>query len=313
MARVLVTGGAGFIGSHLVRRLLAQGDAVHILARPTSSLDRISSGVAKAELHLVDSTNGAALERVIGKIRPEIVFHLAANTRRTPVADLSDVQNSIQTDIGLLVRLLAACSTLPTPLKTFVRAGTLAEYGAAKPPFDEARLAAPLNTYGAAMLAGTQYLQMLQNRLDFPAVTGRLALTYGAGQSADFLIPSMIAKCKAGAEIYLNHPEDTRDLIYVDDVVSGLLALSRSPQVVGEVLNIATGQVQKMRDVAARIMRATGADSRLLKIGTSGQSSGMPDFRTSTIKAGELLNWRAETPFPRGLEKTIARELSDAE
>lgn len=313
MARVLVTGGAGFIGSHLVRRLLAQGDDVHILARPTSNLDRISSGVAKADLHLVDSSNGSALERVVGTVRPEIVFHLAANTRRRPVADLSDVKASIESDIGLLVRLLSACSTLGRPLKTFVRAGTLAEYGAATPPFSEASLARPLNSYGASMLAGTQYLQMLQNRLNFPAVTGRLALTYGAGQSKDFLIPSMIAKCKAGAEINLKHPEDTRDLIYIDDVVAGLMALSRCPQTAGEVLNIATGQVQKMRDVAALVIRSTGAEPRLLTHGPSGQSSGMPDFRTSTVKADKVLNWRAETPFPRGLEKTIACELSDAE
>lgn len=313
MARVLVTGGAGFIGSHLVRRLLAQNDDVHILARPTSNLDRIASGVSQAALHLIDTADGAALDQLVRDIQPEIVFHLASNTRRAAVADLSDVQDSIQSDLGLLMRLLSACSALPHPLKTFVRAGTLAEYGGASPPFQESQLALPLNTYAASMLAGTQYLQMLQNRLNFPAVTGRLALTYGAGQSKDFLIPSMINKCKAGLEIELKHPEDTRDLIYIEDVIGGLIALSRCPQAAGEVMNIATGKTHKMRDVAALVLQSTGADSRLLKCGTPDQSSGMPDFRTSTLKADKVLNWRAETSLGHGLEQTLLAELSDTE
>jgi nucleoside-diphosphate-sugar epimerase len=259
---------------------------------------------------LVDSRDGSAVGAAIAKIQPEIVFHLASQTRRTPQIDLSDVQDSIDSDLGLLVRLLAACSNLKEPLKMFVRAGTLAEYGAARPPFDEANLAVPLNSYGASMLAATQYLQMLQDRLPFPAVTGRLALIYGEGQSQDFLIPSIIAKGRAGEEIDVQHPTDTRDLIYIEDLVEGLIALSESPQTSGEVLNIATGIAHSMKDTAELTIKLLGADTDLLRLGRSAGSSGMPDFRTSISKANRMLDWRAKTSLRRGLEMTIARELT---
>lgn len=165
---------------------------------------------------------------------------------------------------------------------------------------------APVNAYGAELTAAAHLVGALQRRLSFPVVTARLALVYGAFQSTAYLLPWLITRCLAGEPSVVRHPEDRRDLIYVDDAVDGLLCLADAQTPGGTIVNIATGFAPSMREVARLIVAETGADPSLIEYGAASGSSGIPDFRADTALARNLMSWTASTPLAEGLIRTVA-------
>ncbi|WP_203423945.1 NAD(P)-dependent oxidoreductase [Sinorhizobium sp. BG8] len=305
MSRVLITGGAGFIGSHLVGACLAAGDEVHVIARKETGGERLRQYGDAFVLHSFDLVSELDLKRCIAEVEPERIFHLAARPRRKPDADLGDVKDGFREQFQALLGLLAAAAQARRPPRIVIRTGSLAEYGVAPAPYLEDGREQPVNAYGAELTAAAHLVAGLQSRMPFPVVTARLALVYGAWQSTEYFLPWLIRQCLAGKPSLVRHPEDRRDLLYVDDVVEGLVRLSMAPFPVPPLINIATGIAPPMRDLARLVLKLTGADPRLITYDESGQSSGIPDFRASPELARKTLNWVASTPFEEGLVGTV--------
>lgn len=300
MARVLITGGTGFIGSHLARTCVARGDKVTLLVRPNSALDRVSDIAARLDIQRVALSDQNALDACLARTGPEIVFHLAARTRFMSDSDLSDLQQGLDENLSPLVALLSACARATTPPISFVRAGTIAEYGPIAAPYHEDDREQPTNAYGLSMLAGTQFLTGARARLPFPVATARLALTYGPAQSADFLLPSLIQACVADDPVSIARPKDRRDLIHVADVVAALLRMADMADAVPSVVNIGTGQAPTMRDVTLAIIQAMGASAQLATF------KGQPDdqaveLRIDPTSQQDLLGWSPKISLDDGI------------
>ncbi|MDK1493745.1 NAD(P)-dependent oxidoreductase [Sinorhizobium sp. 7-81] len=306
MARILITGGAGFVGSHLARACLAAGHQVHLIIRPGSDDTRIQDLRGDVIRHNFDLQSETALKHCLSDAEPECIFHLAARPRRPENPDFSDARDGMREQVQVLIGLLSAAATAPRPPKTMIRTGSLAEYGSARAPFPEETREMPVNSYGAELVAATHLVGALQRRLPFPAITARLALVYGAWQSTAYLLPSLVTQCLAGEPSIVRHPEDRRDLIYIDDAVGGLLRLAAAQLPGGTIINIGTGFAPTMRDVARLIIAETGADPTLVQYGPADGSSGIPDFRAVTALARNLLGWSASTPLAEGLVQTVA-------
>jgi nucleoside-diphosphate-sugar epimerase len=304
MKDILVTGGAGFVGSHLIGACLAAGQRVHTVVRPGSSAARLARYGDAVIVHRFDLRSASDLEACIRDIAPETVFHLASEPRRRELPDLADVSAGIVGDLQVFVDLLRVLAAAPTPPKVLLRAGSLAEYGGAEPPFREGDREQPLNAYSAAHVAGTHYAAALQPRLPFPVLTGRLALVYGPSQSTEFLIPLLIERCLAGIPIEIRRPDDRRDLIFVDDAVDGLLRLASSDVDGGTVVNIARGIAPTMREVADLVLAATGADPGLVRYAEDAAPNGAPVLLCSAEKARLLLGWAAQTKLADGIAAT---------
>jgi nucleoside-diphosphate-sugar epimerase len=241
---------------------------------------------------------------MMAQVAPSLVFHLAAQTRRPPLADLSDVSASIEQDLlGLLVLLSCAANATPSP-QVFIRTGSLAEYGPGTTPARESQREQPLNAYAAALTAGSHYLDMLRPRLPFPAITARLALIYGPQQDGDFLVPQLIRKCLMRQPAEVRHPSDRRDLLFVADVCEALLCLAHDPPDHG-LVNVSTGHAPSMRELALLIAGATGADPGLLSFGEEKGTGGIPDFRASPERLHGLTAWRPAVPVEEGLRLTV--------
>ncbi|NNC52173.1 MAG: NAD-dependent epimerase/dehydratase family protein, partial [Erythrobacter sp.] len=225
----LVTGAAGFIGSHLCRRLLDEGAQVHALVRPGTGLERIASIADRLVIHRADLADRNTLASCLAQAEPHIVYHLATPTRFAGNDPVANAAASVETIVEPLITLVGALADAPRPPENFVRTGTIAEYGNVALPYREERREAPVTPYGTAMLAGTHYLALLQDDLAFPSVTARLALTYGEGQSSDFLVPALFEACQRGRSIRLQRPDDRRDLIHIDDVIDALLIMGQTP------------------------------------------------------------------------------------
>lgn len=305
MPRALIIGGAGFIGSRLARALLDRGDTVSILARPSTSTARLEGVLDRLTLHRADDRDADALGRAFRAADAETVYCLA-RTPRDGKAPLADAEALVESSIGALVRILKAAAAAPPRL--FVRAGTIAEYGDAAYPNDEAGRERPTTAYGAAALAGTHLLSALAPSLPFHSVTGRLALVYGPRQSTEFLVPLLVERLLAGEPVTIHDPEASRDFLYVDDAVAGLIALAGLKATQKDPINIGSGRALTMEEAAAIILKETGAASALIRRGERAKATGAQRLLLTTERAAAIANWRATIRFEDGVARLL-REM----
>lgn len=300
--RIVITGAAGFIGSALAEKYVGQGAEVHALVRPSTVLSgRLASGVT---IHRVDLTDRSALGAVLTAASPTTVFHLATNTGRA-LGNLENAAQIVKEEQTILLSLLLATAKLARPPSSFVRSGSLAEYGSGPTPSHEGQRERPIGAYAAALSAGTLLVAALQPQLPFAVRTARLGLTYGPRQSLAYLIPWLIEQCLTGRAAFIHAPEQRRDLIYLDDVVSGLIALAQTQQRGATLINLSTGLAPTMREAALLVAQTCGSDPHLLSFG-DGSAEGAPQIVCGNpSKAGELLGWRATWSLDAGLRRTI--------
>ncbi|MBH0113719.1 NAD(P)-dependent oxidoreductase [Novosphingobium sp. YJ-S2-02] len=302
----LVTGAAGFIGAHLCKRLLARGEKVHALVRPSTRLDRLDGLLDALTFHRVDLVDAAGLQAALAAIAPTCVYHLAAQTRPETGSPFIALRRAAEANLSATLTLVEALTALATPPRVMIRAATIAEYGPADMPCREDALARPATAYGAGMLATTAAIGVLTGTMPFPVINARLALCYGAGQSRAFLVAEAVDALLAGRPITLTRPEDRRDLIHVEDAVSGLVALADTVPADCPIVNIASGIAPRMDDVMARICDLAGADPRLLRVTPAAPGNKPSVLHASPELARRRLGWHAAITLEDGLRHTIA-------
>jgi nucleoside-diphosphate-sugar epimerase len=305
MSTILITGAAGFIGSHLTAACVAGGHEVHVILRPASSARRLRPLGAALTRHYLDLRSEDDLRDCIRNTAPEIVFHLAGEPRRAKTPDFQDAVAAGE-DVQCMVRLLRILSSARWPPRVFIRSGSLAEYGAAETPYSEDMREQPLTAYGAGMVAGTHFAAVLQPRLPFRIATARLALVYGPDQSTDYLIPFLIERCLDGLPSAVHRPDDRRDLIHVDDAVAGLLRLAEVELPGAAIVNLASGVAPSMRDVTKLVTEAAGASPDIVKMASEQPANGAALLLGSAERARALLGWTARTPIADGINATVA-------
>lgn len=310
MNRVLIFGGAGFIGSHLASYCVDRGDEVHVAVRPQTSLSRLAAIDKDISIHRFEFADNSAMANCFAHASPQEIYQLATQTRWRPAADLSDIYESISSEIRNLSAILAAAASAKSCPRSVVRTGSLAEYGNGPAPYVESQRENPLNAYSTALVAATHCAQMLQLRLPFPVLTARLALTYGLYQSEEFLIPSLVRNCLAGMATTIRRPGDRRDMIYVTDVAEALCLMGGGAIAGGAIVNISTGVAPEVREIALEIVRATGANSNLIRISDSPNenekiSDSCLNFCASPLLARKLLGWKAKINLQEGLKRML--------
>ncbi|MDZ5696476.1 NAD(P)-dependent oxidoreductase [Chelativorans sp. M5D2P16] len=302
----MITGGAGFVGSHLVGACLEQGHEVHVVARAPERAERLRRFAGDIIQHDFDLRSEPDLRRCVREVAPEIIYHLAASPRRPADAAFTDARSYFGEDIQIVISLLSAAAQSSVPPSATICTGSLAEYGLAPRPYREDTREAPVTLYGAGMVAAAHLVAALQPRLPFPVATARLALVYGPGQSMDYFVPALVGRCLAGARFLVRRPDDRRDLIHVDDVVAALTQMASRPLPGAAVVNIATGIAPTMREVARQVVEATGADPGLVTFGRNSPEDGAPDLRGSPDRAARLLGWRARISLTDGIRRLVA-------
>jgi nucleoside-diphosphate-sugar epimerase len=304
MTHVVITGGTGFIGAHLVRGCLARGESVTVIARPSSDAWRLADVRDRLSLVRLDATVPHALTECLLRARPDVIFHLGMTTGHRLAGPDRTFAGALATNVNPLATLLDAAAGLPRPPRRLVRAGSIAEYGPRNKVMSEGDREAPADPYGYSSLAATHLLSARALSLPFEAVTARLALTYGPMQSGDFFIPSAIENALAGRRVEVRRPDDRRDLVYVEDVVNGLLALADAASLDGTtVVNIGSGSAPTTRETAETLLDVAEAPRNLLVCHPQAEARVL-GCDTSRMK--DLVGWHALTPLSAGLEKTIA-------
>jgi UDP-glucose 4-epimerase len=304
MSGALITGASGFIGSHVARRLVADGHEVHALLRRDSDAKRLED-LPQVRRWTAGLDDIAALEICLRGARPDRIIHCAGDSRARHMSGWKPVRETYRINVDGLANFLEAACASGVPVRNLVRLGGLEEYGSGPAPFVETQREAPRSAYSASQVAGTHLLQALQPTLPFMAVTLRPTLIYGPAQSTDFMIPAVIEALLAGRPFALSEGRQRRDLLHIDDLVTAILAASTAEAVGGEVINISTGEAPSIRAVASMIGKMLGRPD-LLKFGElPDRPNDIFDLRGDASKAERLLGWRPTIPLERGLSQTI--------
>jgi len=298
--RVLVTGGTGFIGRHLVAALVRRGDAVVVVGRRAADAAQplLPAGVQYERCDLGDA---ATAPRLVTTFAPARVYHLASavDVRR----DLHLVDEQVRSTQMAAVHMARAC--VDTGVQRFVHAGTCEEYGDGPAPFRESQNPAPVSPYSAAKAAATAFVRMLAASFGLPAVIVRPFLTYGPGQGPQQMIPALIQAALDGRDFPMTGGEQTREFNYIDDMVDGFLRAGDVPGVEGEIFNLGCGEPRRVRDVATLVLELMGNPVRA-QFGALPYRPGETwEFYCANDKARERLGYRSAVGLEEGLRRTI--------
>src|SRR5712692_992177 len=245
MRRVAVTGGTGFVGANVARRLINDGHDVHLLVRPGFSSWRIATILPDVELHEVRFDDPEAVDTAVSAIRPEWLFHLAASGA---YSWQNDLDHMLHTNVLGTANLVEACLRAGT--ESFVNAGSSSEYGLVDRPATEDDPPEPNSHYAVTKASATLFCQYSGRRSGMNIPTLRLYSIYGPFEEPRRLMPTLVVHGLHGRLPPLVHPDTARDFVHVDDAVDAFLrAAGRSGGDPGAVYNVASGVQTTIRDV----------------------------------------------------------------
>lgn len=310
-ARALVTGASGFIGSHLVRRLLADGVEVHALTSVVSSVYpvRLVDVRQRITLHEGNLADRSAMDAVVAAARPTHVFHLGAYTHVGK--SWQRVDECVQANVQGTVNLLLA---LDGRYQRFVSTGTSEIYGDVPVPFQEDQPVRPVSPYAASKYAAECMCRVFHDGRDWPIVMLRPFNAYGPAQSPDRIIPEVIVRALRGQALRMTTGRQTREFNFVEDLVDGFVAAATTPGVEGRVLNLGCGEDVSIRDVTTLVLDLLGHPVEAEFGALADRPTEIWEMRCDSTRARELLGWKPQHSLADGLEKTIAwyrRELED--
>lgn len=298
----LVTGGAGFIGSHLVDRLLSNGHSVTVIDNlSTGNKENLTLG---DKLKFVEADIVSDLDKILGNQQFDAIFHLAALPQVQKSID--DPKSAHLTNIDGTHNLLLFAKD--HQIKRFIFTSSCSVYGDQEiMPMTEDMVPHPISPYALHKLMGEQYCQLYSFLYKFETVCLRPFNVYGprqnpAGSYAN-MIPKFTKLILGGQPPTIwGTGENTRDYVYVSDVVEANILAAESEKVgQGEVINIGFGQQHSINDVAQKLLKL--ANSSLIPIH---QPSVVEPKATmaDTKKAQELLGWSPKVNFEDGLKVT---------
>lgn len=305
----LVTGAAGFIGSHLVEELVNRGVRVRALVHYNSLnrwgwLDTLPIEIRReTEVIPSDIRDPHAVRKATKGC--QTVFHLAALIA-IPYSYVAPY-SYIETNVIGTANILQAC--LEENVERIIHTSTSETYGTAQMvPIDENHPIVAQSPYAATKIAADKLAESYHLSFNLPVSTLRPFNTYGPRQSARAVIPTIISQVIAGAEtILLGALEPERDLTYVKDTVQGFLAVAESESAIGNVINIGSGKSIRIGELAQMILSICRSSAHIQSVDerVRPENSEVLTLICDNNKAETTLNWRPEFSLASGLTETV--------
>ncbi|MBS2000502.1 MAG: SDR family NAD(P)-dependent oxidoreductase [Candidatus Obscuribacterales bacterium] len=302
MKTVIITGATGFVGANLARRLLQDGCAVHLIVRPQYSSWRIDEVRSECRIHEIDLQDAEPLQSAVAKIKPDWIFHLAANGAYSWQTDVREI---INTNLIGTVNLVQSC--LAAGFESFVNTGSSSEYGFKDHAPVENEYIEPNSYYAVAKSSATMFCQFMARSQKVQIPTLRLYSIYGPYEEPNRLMPTIIINGLAGKLPPLVDPNIARDYVSAHDCVEAyLLAASSKIADLGAVYNVGS---QKQTSLAEVVEVARN----VLNITEAPNWGSMPNRKWDTsvwvsnsekIKAD--LGWQARDSFEQGFSNMVS-------
>ena len=299
--KVLVTGGSGFVGANLTRRLLAHGYEVHAIVRKGGNIWRLKGISNKINVYPGALDNLQKLERLIKKVNPRLIFHLSTYGS---YPKQQNIQAMIDTNLTCTLDLLMASKEIN--YDRLIITGSSSEYGKKRRPMKESDIPEPNNFYAVTKVAETHLAQVFAKTYQKPVTILRLFNVYGPFEEEGRLVRSVIESALSLRPILLGSGEEARDLIYIEDVVDALLAAAKRKNIgPGEVFNIGTGVQTTILELAKQVVGLTKSSSKIKLNAYPGRPWDTKHWAADMIKTKNQLRFKARHNLLSGLTKTI--------
>ena len=300
---ILVTGGAGFIGSNLVKELIKETANVvvydNFLSGDISNLLDVRNTIKIIKGDILDRK----FKNILEKYEVEYVFNLAAEPY-IPYCYYRP-EKFFEVNANGALNVLLACRDVK--VKRVVQYSTSEVYGSAQyTPMDEKHTTMPLSTYAVSKLAADRLCFTLHHEQNIPVIILRQFNVYGPGETQPYIIPEIITQLSKTSRLKLGNISARRDLTYVEDAVKGAIALMKCKEAVGKVFNLGTGKdwsVKQMAEIAGKLMGYNRIDIKLEKDRL--RPLDVKRLQCDYSKLHKLVGWRPEVSFKEGLQKTI--------
>ncbi|HRH23595.1 MAG TPA: NAD-dependent epimerase/dehydratase family protein [Candidatus Magasanikbacteria bacterium] len=291
MPKCIVTGGAGFIGSHLTDRLVELGHEVHVI--DNLMLGKKEFVNPKAVFHQIDIRDEVELEKVF--IGAEVVFHEAADPRLQ--VSIEDPVGTHEVNVTGTLNVLVAAKN--TKVKKVIFASSCATYGDVPLPISETAVQEPLSPYGLHKKMGEEYCRLFSQLYGLETVCLRYFNVFGPRKldtgSYPMVIPTFLGQIKRGEVMTIvGDGEQTRDYVHVDDVVRANIQAWQEEVSNGEPINIGSGRQVSVNEVA----RAIGGESKNIPA----RAGEMRHIEANVAKAKTLLKWESTISIEEGID-----------
>jgi UDP-glucuronate 4-epimerase len=306
--RVLVTGGAGFIGSHLVEKLLAAGHSVAILDdfndfyNPRIKQANIAGFAKDVEVHHADLRDDASVRNLFHREKFDVIAHLAARAGVRP--SIQHPQLYYDTNVTGTLRLLEAARV--TGIERFIFASSSSVYGASKTvPFcEDQHLTQTLSPYAATKIAAEFLCSTYSHLYQMRVVALRYFTVYGPRQRPDLAIHQFTRRIDAGQPInQFGNGTTRRDYTYIDDVIQGTMAALQYEGPLFDIFNLGESQTIQLKELIVAIEDALGKKAKIKQLPE--QPGDMPVTCADISKARKELGYNPSTKFSEGLPRFV--------
>ncbi|OPY36129.1 MAG: UDP-galactose-4-epimerase [Methanoregula sp. PtaU1.Bin051] len=301
--RICITGGNGFIGSHLARTLCEAGYEVGIISRQDPRRIPEPASSENPRIFRGDIRDYASLSGIMNKFMPDCVLHLATYYAVEHKAD--EIGVMVDTNVKGTINLLEVAKNLQ--IGRFVNTSSCAVYHPADIPLSEGDAIRPQNLYALTKVHAEDACSFYSENYGIDSVTFRLFPPYGPGDHERRLIPYVIQSLSRGISPALTTGNQRWDFVYVDDIVNAYLAVLDSPSVFDghKVFNIGTGQPYSIREVVERLRSLVSPDTEL-SFGTVPHRKNEVWFNSGNIALAKTeLKWEPLIGLDEGLSRTV--------
>ncbi len=301
--RVLLTGGSGFVGSHLVSHFHQAGANVFIADQNHPRFHRIITDcIPKFSYYQADLRNRHELAGIIEAIWPDIVVHLGAYTALEP--SFESAYEGINVDIRGTVNLLEALSV--TDYERFILFSSDMVYGNIHvPPLMESLQLKAISPYAASKISAEQFTITCSEINDRPYTILRPFHLYGEGQSMKMFIPEFIRSALKGIPFSMTSGKQSRDFVYIQDACRAVLSACISEEAANETINICSGVEVSIIELA-ELMSELMNGAEMIPGALEYRNNEIWNMFGSNAKAARILEWQPEVPLLEGLTRTIA-------
>ena len=297
---ILITGAAGFVGSNLTRYFVSRGIKINIIIKRSSNTWRLNDIIKKTNVHYADVSDINKIKKIIKKIKPKTIYHLATHGGYSDQNDLEKIKKSI---LDATYNLINECKKYK--FNIFINTGSSSEYGFKNKAMKESDILVPNSYYSVFKSSSSLYCQYESLKSNIQIVTIRPFHVYGPYERSNRLIPSLIKNMLSDKKVKLVSPKVSRDMIYISDVVNFYIMIANKKNLKGEIFNLGSGKKTTIKEIYNLLKKITNYKVKNYWGSMKNRYWDQSIWYSDNSYVKNKLNWRPEVSLKKGLANTV--------
>jgi len=297
---ILITGAAGFVGSNLTRYFVSRGIKVNIMIKRSSNTWRLNDIIKKTNVHYADISDINNVKKIIKKIKPKTIYHLATHGGYSDQTDLVKIKKSI---LDATYNLINECKKYK--FNIFINTGSSSEYGFKNKAMKESDILVPNSYYSVFKSSSSLYCQYESLKSNIQIVTIRPFHVYGPYERSNRLIPSLIRNMLNDKKVKLVSPKVSRDMIYISDVVNFYIMVANKKNLKGEIFNLGSGKKTTIKEIYNLLKKITNYKVKNYWGSMKNRYWDQSIWYSNNSYVKTKLNWKPEVSLKKGLANTV--------